>query len=157
MRLQRHLDALKDDLAQLAGVGDEAVAEAARRIAAALEASLRVRLLDVLGEAALELSNAMGRQDGPGHVEVRLAGGDPELVFVQAEPQTAPTAAEDAFSARITLRLPESLKGSVEIAAARDGVSVNSWLVSALARSVSGGSTRGSGPGRRRLTGYGRS
>ena len=53
MRLQRHLDALRDDLAQLAGVGDEAVAEAARRIAAALEASLRVRLLDVLGEAAL--------------------------------------------------------------------------------------------------------
>jgi predicted HicB family RNase H-like nuclease len=60
--------------------------------------------------------------------------------------------------ARITLRLPESLKAQVEAAAARDGVSVNSWIISALARTISTeGTRRGTGPGRRRLTGYGRS
>jgi HicB family len=155
MKLQRHLDALKDDLEQLASLADETVAEAARRITGALESSVRVRLLDVLSEAAAELSAAI---DG-GHVEVRVAGGDPDLVFLDDEPD-APPAAEpgEEFGARITLRLSESLKTQVEAAATRDGVSVNSWIVSALARSAATeGTGRGSGPGRRRLTGYGRS
>ena len=155
MKLQRHLDALKDDLDQLASLADETVAEAARRITTALESSVRVRLLDVLSEAAAELSAGI---DG-GHVEVRVAGGDPDLVFLEEEPAAAPAAEPgEEFGARITLRLSESLKAQVEAAAARDGVSVNSWIVSTLARSAATESTRrGSGPGRRRLTGYGRS
>ena len=155
MKLQRHLDALKDDLDQLASLADETVAEAARRITTALESSVRVRLLDVLSEAAAELSAGI---DG-GHVEVRVAGGDPDLVFLEEEPAAAPAAEPgEEFGARITLRLSESLKVQVEAAAARDAVSVNSWIVSALARSASTeGTRRGSGPGRRRLTGYGRS
>jgi hypothetical protein len=155
MKLQRHLDALKDDLDQLASLADETVAEAARRITTALESSVRVRLLDVLSEAAAELSAAI---EG-GHVEVRVAGGDPDLVFLEEEPAAPPAAAPgEEFGARITLRLSESLKVHIEAAAARDGVSVNSWIVSALARSISTeGTRRGTGPGRRRLTGYGRS
>ena len=47
----------------------------------------------------------------------------------------------------------EELKGAVEIAASREGISVNAWLVRALARSVSG-PTRGPGS---RLTGYAKS
>ena len=155
MKLQRHLDALKVDLEQIAALADEQVAEAARRITNALESSVRVRLLDVLSEAAAELSAAI---EG-GHVEVRVAGGDPDLVFLEEEPEAAPAAEPgEEFGARITLRLPESLKAHVEAAAARDGVSVNSWIVSVLARgATSEGTRRGSGPGRRRLTGYGRS
>jgi HicB-like protein involved in pilus formation len=155
VKLQRHLDAVKDDLEQLAALADEQVAEAARRITSALESSVRVRLLDVLSEAATELS---GTIEG-GRVEVRIAGGDPELVFLEDEQAAAPAAepGEDS-GARITLRLPESLKAQVEAAAARDGVSVNSWIVSALARSISTeGTRRPTGAGRRRLTGYGRS
>ena len=155
MKLQRHLDALKGDLEQIAALADEQVAEAARRISGALESSVRVRLLDVLSEAAAELSSAI---EG-GHVEVRVAGGDPDLVFLEEEPAAAPAAEPgEEFGARITLRLSESLKAQVETAAVRDGVSVNSWIVSALARgAVSESTRRGSGPGRRRLTGYGRS
>ena len=155
MKLQRHLDALRVDLEQIAALADEQVAEAARRIANALESSVRVRLLDVLSEAAAELSAAL---EG-GRVEVRVAGGDPDLVFLEDEPAAARAAepGED-YGARITLRLPESLKTQVEAAAARDGLSVNSWIVSALARGAGSDSPRrGSGPGRRRLTGYGRS
>src|SRR5205814_1389626 len=59
MKLQRHLDALKDDLEQLASLADESVAETARRLTSALESSVRVRLLDVLSEAAAELSAAV--------------------------------------------------------------------------------------------------
>jgi predicted HicB family RNase H-like nuclease len=100
----------------------------------------------VLGEAALEISGQLPS----GHVEVRLAGQEPSLVYVEHEAEGSVAAGEDAMSARITLRLPESLKTSIEAAAAREGLSVNAWLVRALARSVSS-------PGRRagrRLTGY---
>ena len=39
--------------------------------------------------------------------------------------------------ARISLRLPESLKTSVERAAEREGISVNAWLVRAVAQALS--------------------
>ena len=72
-----------------------------------------------------------------GHVEVRLAGRDPELVYVD-EPVVAdePPAPGDDLSARITLRLPDGLKASLEAAAAREGISTNAWIVRALARAL---------------------
>jgi HicB family len=153
MQTAPYVEALLADLTAIAAVGDDATAQAAARLAAALRASAGMRLLDVLSEAALELS---GQLPG-GHVEVRLAGQDPSLVYVEDEPAptTAPGGGDDALSVRITLRLPESLKAAVESAAARDGVSVNTWLVRALARAVSGWASRG-GPGSR-LQGFARS
>ena len=95
--------------------------------------------LDALGDAALEVS----AQLPSGHVEIRLSGQDPAFVYVGEEHQQAETAAaEDGVTARITLRLPEALKASAEAAAAREGLSVNTWLVRALARSVSSRSPR---------------
>jgi hypothetical protein len=152
MELAPHVEALVRDLKAIAAVGDDATAQAAARLAAALEASAGMRLLDVLSEAALELSDQLP----DGHVEVRLAGQAPSLVYVEDEPPPASAPAEDALSVRITLRLPESLKSAVESAAARDGVSVNTWLVRALARAVSSWASRGSGPGNR-LRGFARS
>jgi HicB family len=102
--------------------------------------------------AALELSGQLES----GRIQVRIAGGDPELVLVRDE-ETAPSSepADEAFTARITLRLPESLKARLEAAAAREGVSVNTWLVHMLHHAAE---PRGhSGGSRRRLTGYGRS
>ena len=88
-----------------------------------------------------------------GHVEVRLAGTDPQLVYVGGAPAEAPAVStEDGLTARITLRLPETLKAELEAAAAREGVSLNTWLVRALARSTAP-PVRRSG---NRLTGYGR-
>ena len=55
--------------------------------------------------------------------------------------------------ARITLRLPESLKAAVEAAASREGLSVNTWLLQVLARSVETRARRGG----HRLTGFARS
>jgi hypothetical protein len=151
MQLTSITEALETDLAAIASVGDENVAAAAERLAQALRASLGLRLLDLLGEAALEVS----AQLPSGHVEVRLAGQEPSLVYVPEAPEEAPAqTADDVLTARITLRLPEALKGAVEIAASREGISVNAWLVRALARSVSSGSTRGPGG---RLSGYAKS
>jgi len=151
VQLNSYIDALEADLQAIASLGDEDVAAAAARLTQALRSSLGLRLLDLLGEAALEVSGQLSS----GHVEVRLAGQDPSLVVVEDEPAAAPPqpGADDSLTARISLRLPESLKGAVEIAASREGISVNAWLVRALARSVSS-STRGAGS---RLTGYAKS
>lgn len=150
MELAAFADGLQADLASIASVGDDATAEAARRLSAAIRASAGFRLLDALGEAALEVN----AQLPSGRVEVRLAGQDPSLVYLE-ESASAPSAADEGATARITLRLPETLKASIESAAAREGVSVNTWLVRAIARSVSATTaTRGAG---NRLRGFGRS
>ena len=60
-------------------------------------------------------------------------------------------AGDERLPARITLRLPEPLKASIEAAAAREGVSVNTWLVRALGRAVTGQARRQTG---NRLTGF---
>jgi hypothetical protein len=149
MNVAAYVEALQQDLANVAGIGDEAVAEAARRISTALESSLRLRLMDALGEAAAELTNQLP----DGHVEVRVTGGEPELVYVP-EPGAPPPGLED-LSARITLRLPETLKSIVDTAAQEAGVSANTWLLQQITRSADPSKRRH--PGGRRMTGYGQS
>jgi hypothetical protein len=151
MQLQRFVDSLKADLTAVAELGDDATAEAASRLVVSLQASFGLRLLDALSEAALELTEKLPN----GHIEVRLTGPDPELVFVSDQEPDAPVAGtEEGQTARITLRLPETLKVVVEAAASREGVSVNTWIVRALSRVSSAAPATQSG---NRLTGYARS
>jgi HicB family len=150
MQIDGYVQAIREDLARVAALGDETTARAAELLAVALESSLGRRLQEALGEAALELS---GQLDS-GRVEVRIAGGDPELVLVREEEvEAAPEVGDDARLARITLRLPEHMKQQIEESAARDGVSVNTWIVQALVRHAHT-ARRSAG---KRLTGYGRS
>jgi len=151
MQLEPHVDALRAELASLAGLGDDAVAAAAERLSQALGTTFGLRLLSVLSEAALEISSQLPA----GHVEVRLAGQEPSLVYVEPEGSPAPPPAEDGSTARITLRLPDSLKASLEAAAGSEGVSLNTWIVRALARLLA--SPPSGGRVGNRLTGYGRS
>jgi hypothetical protein len=155
MQLGHHIEALQADLAELGSLGDEVTAEAARRLSHALRSAAGLRILDALSEAALELSEQLPS----GHVEVRMAGQDPQFVLVEEEAEPA-TGEDAALTARITLRLPEGLKNAVELMAGREGISVNAWLVRVLARSVGSasgvGHTSVRGPGSR-LSGYGRS
>ena len=131
MKLSTHVEALIADLEAVAAGGDDAVAQAVSRLTAALRASAGLRLLDALSEAVLELNARFPS----GRVEVRLDGRDPSLVVVEDEREEPQMGASPAAgSARITLRLPESLKAEAEAAAAREGVSVNTWLVRAVAQ-----------------------
>jgi plasmid stability protein len=155
MQIDGYVQALREDLARVAALGDESTARAAELLSVALESAIGRRLLEALGEAALELNSQL--EDG--RVEVRFAGGDPELVLVRDEAEATVEPADEAFTARITLRLPESLKARLDTAAANHGMSVNTWLVQVLQRQLEsrpsfGGSASAS---RRRLTGYGRS
>src|SRR5436305_6166959 len=114
MQVDGYVQALQEDLGRIASVGDESTARAAELLAVALESSLGRRLQEALAEAALELSAQL--EDG--RVEVRVAGGDPELVFVIDSRSVPAEATDEASTARITLRLPESLKSRLDAAAA---------------------------------------
>lgn len=132
MDLGPHIDAIRGDIESLAGV-DESARAALERAQRPLEASLQVRLLDALGEVGLELS---GQLPG-GHVEVRVAGRDANLVYVGEQAQPEPAAPEDeGGTARLTLRMPDVLKSRIEAAAEAEGISTNAWLVRAAGRAL---------------------
>ena len=148
MQLDSHVQAIQQELVAAASLGDDAAAEAARRMGDAVASSLHLHLLDLLGEAALEV----GSQVESGRVEVRLAGRDPELVVVTDEaPDAGQIGIGEEYSGRISLRLPESLKAGVEAAAAREGISTNAWLVRTIARMLE---QRPSRKSRNRMQGY---
>ncbi len=151
METASFLDAVEGDLETSAAGDVEATAEAVR-LSTALRSSLQLRLFDAMGQAALELSEQMAS----GHVEVRLAGRDVELVYVPDEPPPAAATEDidDEGTARLTLRMPESLKSRVEGAANREGRSTNAWLVDAVKRALDHRRHRAVGS---RLTGFGQS
>jgi hypothetical protein len=152
MQLDSHIQAIREDLANTARIGDEATAEAANRLSEALAGTLHLRLLDLLGEAALEIAGQLGSA----RVEVRLAGREPEFVVVtEEEPEEdVQVPAGEEYSGRITLRLPETLKASVEAAAAQEGISTNAWLVRQIARMLDRRPRHSSRRSRNRLQGY---
>jgi hypothetical protein len=152
MQLEPFIDGVVDDIISLSSLADDPnAAESGARVARAMGPHLRMRLLDLLTQAAVEVSAALP----DGHVEVRLGGPDPTFVHVggPAPLEPAPAAAEE-LSARLTLRLSDSLKEAIDRAAEREQVSVNSWVVRALKRALD---TPPPGRAGRRLTGYAQS
>lgn len=114
--------------AALAG-GDPAVEGAARALRDALGPAARQLVLDLAEQAAAEVDAQLPH----GRVEVVLRGGEPALAFRAGEEGERRPSGEE-YEARITLRLPPSLKAAVEEAARSAGESVNSFLVGDLAR-----------------------
>src|SRR6185436_11802431 len=114
MELTPHLEAIREDLGSLLG-SDEAAAQALERVGRALDATLQLRLIEVLGDGALELTEQLP----VGHTEVRVAGGDARLVYVgpPEAPAPPPPPDEEGSTARLTVRMPDGLKGSIEDAA----------------------------------------
>lgn len=167
MDLTRYVDDLQHRLATAAGAAGDDARQLAERLTAPLDAAVRLVLLDALSHAAGEISADLA----PGSVDVRLRGGEPE--FVVALPASAPRPATgggtsaspdvvpappaelppvptegDGASTRTTLRLPDHLKSQVEVAAARNGVSVNTWLVRAVAAALEETTGRPAAPDR---------
>ncbi|MPZ25184.1 MAG: toxin-antitoxin system HicB family antitoxin [Micromonosporaceae bacterium] len=144
MDLTPYLDQLRRDLAASAAAGEAEVLRAADLLAGAMDASARLTLMEALADAAAEITAKLSAAS----VEVRLRGREADLVVAEIthpEPEPAPTATAptgvpegSGDVARITLRLPEGLKEAVERAAAGEGISVNAWLVRAIAGAVSG-------------------
>lgn len=139
MELGPHVSDLQRQLADAAENGSEETRVVAERLAAGLDAAARIVLLDVLSAAVGEIT----RDLAPGSVDLRLRGREVEFVVTQpnTEPDNddlpgAPVDLDDASTSRTTLRLPDALKARVDDAAAADGLSVNAWLVRAIAAAV---------------------
>src|SRR5271157_6161927 len=128
MKMSLVVDGLRSDVVAVGELGDDAVAEAAERIAAVLDRSVPGRILDLLSDVVAELSAELP----DGRVEIRVAGDDVDLAYVADEHVPAAGAGEGDLSARITLRLGEGLKSRVEERASAEGVSVNTFIVRAL-------------------------
>jgi len=149
--------------------GDDGTA-VVERLTVSMESAIRLALLEALSAAADEIT----RELAPGSVQVRLRGRDPEFVVAPHQPEQPPedTAGvgpavdaaagfEDGATARINVRLPEQLKAAVEEAAAKEGRSVNAWLVRAASAALrtserDHGSDRRGKPGPQRYTGWAR-
>lgn len=139
MELGPYVTELQRQLVATAESGPEDTRVAAERLTSGLDAAVRLVMLDVLSAAIGEIT----RDLAPGSVDLRLRGREVEFVVsspnAEAESDERPTAPldlDDASTSRTTLRLPDALKVRVDEAAAADGLSVNTWLVRAVAAAL---------------------
>ena len=147
MDLAIYVDNLQRQLAVAAEAGGDEARAVAERLAAPLDAAIRLTLQDALTAAAEEITLELA----PRAVDVRLRGRELEFVVTPApaEPSAAdsgdddggvgsppPVDGDEGSMTRINLRLPDHLKARVEQAAGREGLSVNAWLVRAAAAAL---------------------
>ncbi|SFK40734.1 HicB family protein [Streptosporangium canum] len=146
---------LRRALVASAAVAAPETRAAVENLTTALDSAVRLTLIDALSAAADEVT----RELAPGSVEIRIRNREPEFVVTPPPaadaftpsfpppppgPPPLPTPPEpplppgEAGTARLTLRMPESLKGRIEEAASQEGVSVNAWLVRAVSTALTG-------------------
>ncbi|MEV4314939.1 ribbon-helix-helix protein, CopG family [Actinocrispum sp. NPDC049592] len=146
MDLTSYVGNLGREFATLAEAGGEESRALVERLTGSLEPAIRMAMLEVLSAAADEITQDLV----PGSVELRLRGRDPHFIVTAppAEPappiettsastvDNEPLLSEDGPAARINVRMPEQLKAAVDEAAAKEGRSVNAWLVRAAAAAL---------------------
>lgn len=143
MDITPYVDSLRQDLVTAAATGGEEVRLAAERLALALDPAARLALMEAISHAAAEITAEMP----VGGVDVRLDGRELDFV-VQAgvpappvPPGPAPTLlaeeTDEGGLARITLRIPESVKARAEERASQAGHSLNTWLVGVVRSATS--------------------
>ncbi len=157
MDITPFVDALRRDLQNAAEAGGNDVRDAAERLVLALEPAMRLTLIEAFSQAAGEITHELAGTS----VEVRLKGRDPSFVVTGPGtelPPAPPAPPEppggddglgfdgDEVVARITLRLPESLKARAEELAASRGQSLNTWLVNAARAALSIGTAADRAP-----------
>jgi hypothetical protein len=141
MNLEPFLSTIRRDLAAVAETAGPEGKAAADRMLLALEPALRLSALELLAQAADEVTAALPG----GSVDVRLRGREPELVVAPPQPakhrpallvDDDPEGQADAL-VRVTLRIPESVKVRAEEQASRNGLSLNAWIVTVLRAATS--------------------
>lgn len=153
MNLTPYIDRLRHDLAVAAEAGGEEARALADRLTAPLESATQLVLLEALAAAAEEITVELA----PGSVEVRLRGRDPDFVVTLPPPLEADdhdpdfvpgqgsltsgaagraSSSDEGGTARLNLRLPDTLKARIEDAAGADGLSLNAWLIRAAAAAL---------------------
>jgi hypothetical protein len=176
MDITPYVESLRRDLLAAAEAAGPDAAAAAERLTYALDPATRLALMEAISQAAAEITAELPA----GGVDVRLEGR--ELAFTvhtptpmaPPTPPTPPTPVEETDEgglARITLRIPESVKTRAEEKAAQAGDSLNTWLVKVVRAATNdhainvdidlssvpfleGFDPFGKGKGNRRMTGW---
>ena len=152
MDLSPYIESVRTGVANASSLADEQTQHVAERLGTAIESSTRLALIQALSDAAGTISADLA----PSSVELRMVGTDPEFVVTvqtgEAEPTllmpepepgdedtSASSTAEpdDEPVARITLRLPQSVKARVDEMASSEGISTNAWLIRAVMDALS--------------------
>ena len=139
MDITPYVDSLRRDLMAAAEAAGPEAREAAERLTFALDPAARLAMMEAVSQAAAEITAEMS----DGGVDVRLNGRELDFMVHTSTPgpaiPTAPTPPaapeetdEDGNVARITLRIPESVKAKAEEMAAKSGHSLNTWLVTVV-------------------------
>ena len=164
MDLSPYLDSVRNGVRSAAGLADEHTRQIVERLGTAIDDSTRLALIEALSDAASTISAELA----PSSVGLRMVGQEPEFVVEVHPPDAEPTmllpedgpaagtqggsqdgpqeGSEDEAVARITLRLPQSVKSRVDEVAEADGISTNAWLLRAVMDSLAD-SVRGAGAG----------
>lgn len=141
MDITPYVDRLRGDLMSAAASSGDELRSAAERLGFALDPAARLALMEAVSQAASEITAELPS----GSVDVRLDGrdlafvvtGGPEPAMPGATPAppappVPPTPPGSDGAARVTLRLPESVKARAEEAAGDAGQSLNTWLVNVV-------------------------
>jgi hypothetical protein len=135
MDITPYVDSLRSSLVSAADSAGDETRQAAERLTFALDSSARLAIMEAVSQAAAEITAEMPN----GGVDVRLNGRDLDFLVHTAAPTPpppppppAPDDVEDGNLARITLRIPEAVKGKAEERAAEAGQSLNTWLVNII-------------------------
>ena len=137
MQLNSYLSAVAYDLDRATQLADDATRDVARRLVTVLEPGLRMAMVQLLSDAAAQLTSELSGTV----VTIRMDGREPVWHVVSPDPHEAPRApvddAEDEEgTARVTVRLPEAVKRRAETAAQSAGQSLNTWIIHALRRAT---------------------
>ena len=152
MELDTYLSQVQGQLAAAAALGDDRTREVAAALTVAAVPAVRLALFAAISDVADEITAALLDHPGAPTVAARLDGDEVALDvrFAAVEAAQPDPSTEGEATARISLRLPDALKGEIDAAAERDGVSVNTWLVRAAATAARRGAPDTPEPSRSR-------
>jgi hypothetical protein len=152
MNLDHYVESVRAGVTNAAALADEQTQSLAVRLGATIDSSTRLALIEALSDAAGVISADLA----PGSVELRMAGNEPQFVVALPEPSGEPTmllpeqersdepgdpfaeTADDEQVARISLRLPASVKARVDELSDEAGISTNAWLLRAITNAIEG-------------------
>ena len=158
MDLSPYVDAVRADLEAAAAAGTDDTRATAGLLAGALDASLRLCLLDAMSALAAEVTASSDVE-----VELRVHGREPQVVVSAPRPRRAAAAPRSPSTTTTTVAPPASpsacpsrSRSAPRQQAAAEGLSVNAWMVRAVQAALQPTAVaHGRGP--RRTTGFARS
>lgn len=163
MDITNYVESVRAGIRNAAALGDDHTRQVAERLGVSVESVSRLALLQALADAAAEISVELA----PGSVEMQMSGTEPvfvvalppaedaaDVTVLQTEGGASPgveAGDPDDQQARVSLRLPQSVKEKVDEYADAEGISTNTWLLHRVLEGLAERTRRGS----RRSMGWG--